>query len=194
MINRVVLSSLGFRHWMFRSNAVQVQNPEKLAEMIGDLTAQNVLVPADARKLVGELVFNRRIPRIDADWAYQPVMLTQVGVPFDTVADGSIPSRPTGGADGTVPGASSNVISMKSRREWKNTGKAKKSYGGGRLANVELREKAREMIALRAELETADREEAKKAFADAKQDEEEVPTVIRMSIAEVREKLGIEAA
>jgi PBSX family phage portal protein len=192
MINRTVLASLGFRYWIFRSNAVQVQNPEKLAEMIGSLTGQNVLVPADSRKLAGELVFNRRLPKIDADWAYQPAMLTQVGVPFDRQRDGTIPSRPTGGEE-TTP-AQGNVTSIKSRRQAKLE-RASSTYDGGRLTNTRLREKAAEMIELRDELDDAERKEARKAFENAATDEKEAEvTVIRMTLDEARKKLGAEIA
>jgi PBSX family phage portal protein len=95
-INRVVLGSLGVRFWTFHSNAVQVRDPKVLAEIIGSLTANNVLVPNDARALAGELVFNRKLPKIDADWVFQPVMLSQVGIPRDMKIDGSIPGLDEG--------------------------------------------------------------------------------------------------
>jgi PBSX family phage portal protein len=89
-MNRLV-STLGVRFWTFHSNAVQIRDPKVLAEIIGNLTANNVLVPNDARALAGELVFNRRLPKIDADWVFQPVMLSQVGIPRDMAMDGTIP-------------------------------------------------------------------------------------------------------
>lgn len=185
MMNRTVLSSLGFRYWMYRSNAVQVRDPEKLADMIGNLTTQNVLVPADARKLVGELVFNRRFPRVDADWAYQPVMLTQVGVPFDTSADGTIPSRPTGGTDGTTPSSAQPVAPAKARM--------RDTYDrGGRMRKNEIITDARRLLELRDELAKVEEDDAKERFVKAAKDESELePEIIRMSLAEARTKLGV---
>jgi PBSX family phage portal protein len=90
-MNRIVLGSLGIRFWKFQSNSTVVRDPKVLAEIIADLTTANVLVPNDARRLAAELVFNSPLPKIDADWVYQPTMLTQVGVPLDGSLDGKIP-------------------------------------------------------------------------------------------------------
>lgn len=90
-MNRVVLSSLGIRFWRFASNSTVVRDPKVLAEIIARLTSVNVLVPNDARRLAAELVFNSPLPKIDADWVYQPVMLSQVGIPLDGTRDGKIP-------------------------------------------------------------------------------------------------------
>jgi PBSX family phage portal protein len=90
-VNRVVLGSLGIRFWRFASNATIVRDPKVLAEIIARLTSANVLVPADGRRLAAELVFASPLPKIDADWVNQPVMLTQVGVPLDGTMDGKIP-------------------------------------------------------------------------------------------------------
>lgn len=112
-MNRVVLGSLGIRFWRFASNSTVVRDPKVLAEIISKLTTSNVLVPNDARRLAAELVFASPLPKIDADWVYQPVMLSQVGVPLDGTRDGKIPgldqsTAPSGpgqseGGDGAKP-------------------------------------------------------------------------------------------
>lgn len=176
MINRLVLSTLGIRYWVFRSNSVQIRDPKTLAEIIGELTAANVLVPADARKLAAELVFNRRLPRIDADWIYQPVMLTQVGVQPDQRTDGKIPGQQS--ATPTPP--------VEQRA-------ASKAYDSGRPAIAKLSEQARALLRLRDELEEQERAEAHEAFvASVKNDHVEAePETIRMTLAEARAKFGV---
>lgn len=112
-MNRVVLGSLGIRYWRFASNSTVVRDPKVLAEIIGKLTTSNVLVPNDARRLAAELVFASPLPKIDADWVYQPVMLSQVGVPLDGTRDGKIPGLdpstapkgPGAAAEGATPPA-----------------------------------------------------------------------------------------
>lgn len=109
-MNRVILSSLGIKFWRFASNSTVVRDPKVLADIIAKLTQSNVLVPNDARRLAAELVFASPLPKIDADWVYQPVMLSQVGVPLDGSRDGKIPgltanTAPSGpGAESTPEG------------------------------------------------------------------------------------------
>jgi PBSX family phage portal protein len=91
MINKLVLAPMGIRYYAFQTNSVQVRDPKTVAEMIERLARVNVLVPADGRDLAEELVFNRKLRNLNADWVFQPPMLTQVGVPLDTAQDGSIP-------------------------------------------------------------------------------------------------------
>lgn len=175
LINRQILSTLGVRFWTFRSNSVQIRDPGKLAEIIGELTAANVLVPADARKLAAELVFNRRLPRIDADWIYQPVMLTQVGVQPDQRTDGKIPVAPNPGDGAPVEQRS-----------------AEKSYDAGRATTARLSAQARALLRLRDELAEIERAEAHEEFiASVKNDRAEVePETISMSLAAARTLLG----
>lgn len=179
LINRLVLSTLGTRYWTFRSNSVQIRDPKVVATMIADLTTANVLVPADARKLAGELVFNRRLPRIDADWPYQPVMLTQVGIPMDPSADGKIPTTTTNPSD-TVGGAFEQ--------------RSIKSYDGGRANVSTLARQARELLRLRDELEAEEQAEARRAFIasmkNEQQQQEAEPEVIRMSLTAAKAKFG----
>ncbi len=179
-MNRQVLSTAGIRYWMFRSNSVQVRDPKVVSEMIAELTQANVLVPADSRKLVGELVFNRRLPRIDADWTQQPVMLTQVGMQPDTRTDGKIPMapKPTGEGTPSAPVAA---------------GAATKAYDHGRAGKAALAAHARELIRLRDALEAEERDEARKAFDDAVKSSKsnDEPEVIHMSMREAVEKLGV---
>lgn len=168
LINRLVLSTLGVRYWTFRSNSVQIRDPKVVSEMIAELTQANVLVPADARKIAAELVFNRRLPKLIGDWQYQPVMLTQVGVPLDSTADGKIPAQPTASP----------------------VAQATKRYGGrARKADLELQ--ARDLIRLRDELEAEEQREAQAAFvASVKASTPSEPEVIRMTLAEAKAKFG----
>lgn len=107
-LNRIVLGSLGIRFWRFASNSTVVRDPKVLAEIIAKLTTANVLVPNDARRLAAELVFATPLPKIDADWVYQPVMLSQVGIALDGSRDGKIPgldetTAPAGPGQGGAP-------------------------------------------------------------------------------------------
>ncbi len=98
-MTKFILEPMGIRYWTFVSNSVQIRDPKVVAEMIERLSRVGALVPRDARKLAEEMVFNRKLPNINADWLDQPVMLTQVGVPLDTSLDGEI----TGLSAATAP-------------------------------------------------------------------------------------------
>lgn len=178
-MNRSILATLGIRYWVFRSNAVQVRDPKTLAGIIGDLTTANVLVPDDARKLASELVFNRRLPKIDADWPHQPVMLTQVGVPFDRAADGTIPTAPDAGP--TAPGELQPIAASKRT----------KAYNIRNRSRSVLVMQAREMIRLRDEFEKEDRVDARERFLKAAAAELETETRT-MSVEEMSRLLGVE--
>lgn len=104
LMNRIVLGSLGIKFWRFASNSTVVRDPKVIADIIAKLTTANVLVPNDGRRLAAELVFAMPLPKIDADWVYQPVMLSQVGVPLDGSRDGKIPGLDEGTAP-SGPGA-----------------------------------------------------------------------------------------
>lgn len=178
---RLLRGELGIRYWRFASNAVQVRDPARVVEMIEKLTRAYALVPADGRQLAEELVFNRKLRKIDADWMYQPPMLTQVGIPTDPDHDWSIPGlgAGTGPAGPTEPGT-------------KPAGPAsagapttlKLSASGGRrrarMSEADLAHQARELVRLRDALIEAEAEaELEELRANKADDESETkPTPI----------------
>lgn len=94
-INHKIFSDLGIRFWKFRSNASAIQDPETLTKIITGLVNANVLVPEEARELA-ELVFNKELPRLNADWTKQPIQVTLAGI-----ANSPDPLEPwTGESDG----------------------------------------------------------------------------------------------
>ncbi len=84
-MNRDVLPTLGIRHWKLKSNGPTQRDPESLAKMIHDL--QDFLTPNILMEL-SQGVFNRNFPRIDADWADQPLKLTLAKVNKEEPDDG----------------------------------------------------------------------------------------------------------
>jgi hypothetical protein len=156
-MQRVVLASLGVRYFRFRSNAVQVHDPRVLADIIAKLTTANVLVPSDARVLAGELVFNRPLRKIDADWVDQPVMLTQVGVPLDSQRDGTIPglnesTAPAGPGQGG--GAPAEPVKSAVSKWWRAGRRKADERGTALLAMVS------ELVRVRNELVKVEEESA----------------------------------
>lgn len=178
-IMKRILLDLGVRYWTFISNSVQIRDPKVLSTIIEGLTKVGCLVPADARELAGELVFGRDLGRIDADWAYQPIMLTQVGIGADQTLDGKIPA-PGGGAEVPTPGG---------QPPRSPAGKAMGYRGGRRPSDRELAAQAREMVRVKKALETAEAAEAQEEFlATKKEGEAEKPlgtVVIRMPAQEM---------
>jgi hypothetical protein len=141
-----------------------------MANIIAKLKSANVLVAADARDLVGELVFDRKLPEIDADWIYQPEMLTQVGIPFDTEGqDRFIPSRedaiPPNGPDPTADGVVSEAL--KGGRSTPRAVNITRRFGSKNVSAPDLAAMASEIIALRDALVAAEKNEAAKRFRDA---------------------------
>lgn len=167
--NRLVCSALGVRYWKFRSNAVQIQNPKVIAEMIAMLTKVGTLTPQDGREIASETVFNRPLSRIEADWVNQPIMLTQTGVPADATLDGTIPAPAApAGADAKAP----------QQQRPSRTQTTKSTARGGwvspragqlvkKLAQREMTDLAHKVIALRDEmvrLEKAQEAQLQRAF------------------------------
>lgn len=191
MIDRMVLWSLGITLWSFQSNSVSISDPKVMAEVIAKLTEANVLVPADARELAGELVFNRDLRKIDADWAYQPVMLTQVGVPADAKLDGEIPvaAQPEGAAGGgTQPAPAAGSKGPKLR--------AVKGRGVAQLAGMnhsEMVTNARALVRFQKALLAAEEEAADDEFKKAKaaEGEPEQAQVIKMPHAEMKARFAL---
>jgi len=189
-----ILAGLGVRYWKFRSNAVQIRDPQQLATIIADLTNAGVLVPADGRSLASELVFNHPLPRIDADWAYQPVRLTQVGVPFDTQRDGEIPEgtvspgpphlKPSAAAAGAAPAS-------KAYRAGR--------YGGQRMGRIMSRKErlvvaAHDLLALRSELARAEGDAAVAELKKGAVEKEPEVEVIRVPLAKMKDLVGEQPA
>lgn len=212
-INRFVLADLDVRYFKFVSNSVQVRDPQVMANIIAKLKSANVLVAADARDLVGELVFDRKLPEIDADWIYQPEMLTQVGIPFDTEGeDRFIPSRddvvPPNGPDPTADGVVSEAL--KGGRTTPRAVNITRRFGAKHVAAPDLAAMASEIIALRDALVAAEKTAARKRFLDAaaevaneagdgerstvtKSDETEGETIeLRVPLSVLVDELGIE--
>lgn len=153
-MNRVVLGSLGIRFWRYASNSTVVRDPKVLAEIIAKLTQASVLVPNDARRLAAELVFASPLPKIDADWVYQPVMLSQVGVPLDGSRDGKIPgldetTAPSGPGQSATPGGPAEKA-----LRWAQTVKRSNTQ------NAKLVDLAGSIIGLRNELIKLEEEQA----------------------------------
>ena len=210
-INRFVLADLDVRYFKFVSNSVQVRDPQVMANIIAKLKSANVLVAADARDLVGELVFDRKLPEIDADWIYQPEMLTQVGIPFDTEGeDRFIPSRddvlPPNGPDPTANGVVSEAL--KGGRAAPRAVNITRRFGAKNVAAPDLAAMASEIIALRDALVAAEKESAAKRFRDAvgkddagddsarstisKSDDEGETIELRVPLSVLVDELGIE--
>jgi PBSX family phage portal protein len=168
-MNRVVLGSLGIRFWRFASNSTVVRDPKILSEIITNLTNANVLVPNDARRLAAELVFASPLPKIDADWVYQPVMLSQVGIPLDGSRDGVIPgleaaptAPPAPGQATPAPGAPTAVASRAERvLAWARGVKASKG------TRKELASLASSILGLRDELLKLEEERAQAEHVSA---------------------------
>lgn len=89
-----LLDDMGVHLHRYKSNGVAIRDPKEMASVLKDLASTGGLVPADVRRLASELVLQRELPTIDADWPDQPIMLTQVGVPLDDAPDGVIPTGP----------------------------------------------------------------------------------------------------
>lgn len=165
-INRILQGSLGVRFWGFASNSTVVRDPKVLSDIIAKLTTANVLVPNDARRLAAELVFAAPLPKIDADWVYQPVMLTQVGVPLDGTRDGVIPglsaeSAPSGPGQQQEQGVEKAPATRAERiLQWAKTARAAKTK------NAELVSLATSILGLRDELLKLEEERTNAEFVE----------------------------
>ena len=162
---RVVFASLGIRYWRYRSNAVQVHDPRVIADIIAKLTSANVLVPNDSRQLAGELVFNRPLAKIDADWTGQPVMLSQVGIPLDAKRDGKIPGLDESTAPAGPGEAPAGAPAGVSKRWWRASRKKVSDREASLLAMVT------DLVRVRDELVKAEEEAAAKDHARAAADD-----------------------
>lgn len=93
IVNRKILVDMGVRFWKFASLTPTVKDSEKLAGIIRDLVTCGVLTPEEARELCND-VFNKELPRLDAEWVKQPLELTLAGL-----APGAAQSTPWTGED-----------------------------------------------------------------------------------------------
>lgn len=164
-MNRFVLADLDVRFWSFVSNGVQVRDPKAMAEIIAKLTGANVLVAADARALVGEMVFGRKLPEIDADWIYQPAMLTQVGVPFDTAGRDNFIPRTDDVVPPNGPDVTANDVFAAARG--KIAKMVTRSYGGKTVGEVNVAKMAADILALRDALADVEAQAARAKFEKA---------------------------
>ena len=137
-----------------------------------DLASVGALVPADMRSLASELVFNRELPAIKGDWIYQPIMLTQTGVPLDGTVDGKIPLAPK--PDSPDPAAPSPSAPAKTTKT--------------------VTEKVQELVALRDGLLDAERVRAAAEFSAGRTiaDAPDEPEVIKMERDALKALFAIE--
>jgi PBSX family phage portal protein len=96
LINRKVVADLSVTFWKFRSNTPTTRDPTALSDIIKKLSDCGTLTPAEGR-IIATDVFNRELPRIDAQWTKQPFRLTiaearkgvlegELGAPGDELA------------------------------------------------------------------------------------------------------------
>lgn len=193
MMERVVLIPKGIRYWKFASNSPQITNPEDMARVIADLSKAGVLWPALALELAAELVFNRELPVLNADWMYQPIMLTQTGVGADTARDGKIPAPAGAGGEGGEEGEKPAELKERAKALEKALRKAR---GGkaGRASAAEYTAIARELRAMRKALEKAEEDEAEAEFEELKQEEAKEPEkkVITMPLEKMKKTFALE--
>jgi PBSX family phage portal protein len=171
-IDRLILAELGVRFHSFKSNGVQVRDPREISSIMKDLASVGALVPADMRSLASELVFNRELPAIKGDWIYQPIMLTQTGVPLDGTVDGKIPLAPK--PDSPDPAAPSPSAPAKTTKT--------------------VTEKVQELVALRDGLLDAERVRAAAEFSAGRTiaDAPDEPEVIKMERDALKALFAIE--
>lgn len=109
LMNQLILPELGIKYHTFESNAPTVRDPKALAEIITMLVTANVLTPGEARDFA-ELVFNKPLPQVDADWTTQPISVTVAGRKEEFEAAGGM------SADGAGKTQQSLGVSNKSER------------------------------------------------------------------------------
>lgn len=155
MSRMVLQNELRAKYFTFASNAIQLRDPEKVAEILSKLLTANALVPADARPIIEERVFYRKLRKLNGDWLYQPPMLTQTGMLPDNERDGEIPM-----ATGPEPTTMQNR-SM-SKAEARNVVRSMLSI----RAALEQQEAASELEALTAAKKTSGDNEAQPPRSD----------------------------
>lgn len=174
LVNRFIMPALGIHFWRFESDGPRITAPESFAKIIAELSNCGVLVPKDGRELAGDRVFQRELPRIDADWVEKPVALTMAGTGLEE-EDGDAPSGKPEAK--TPPG---------------------RAAAAGRRRAVSA---AKKLLRLRDLVSEAEAEEAVESFRTAKKrtakapkavDVDDEPERITMSVAEMRDKLGVE--
>jgi PBSX family phage portal protein len=88
VVNKLIFPALGMKYHHFQSNAPTVRDPEALSRMIALLTANNVLVPAEARNLA-QNVFNQAFENVKDDWTKQPISVTLAQMNLESKAQDS---------------------------------------------------------------------------------------------------------
>jgi len=79
VINRRLLGAMGVRFWRFRSQTPVTRDPERMTAMVEKLVRVGVLTPEEGRVLAGD-IFNRELPKLNADWTKRPITLTLAGI------------------------------------------------------------------------------------------------------------------
>ena len=79
VINRRLLGAMGIRFWRFRSQTPVTRDPERMTAMVEKLVRVGVLTPEEGRVLAGD-IFNRELPKLNADWTKRPITLTLAGI------------------------------------------------------------------------------------------------------------------
>jgi len=155
LINRKVLPRLGIRFFQFKSNSPKLTDPMDLGKLVGELTKEGVLTPAEARQ-EAEKVFNRELRNINSPWTRQPLSLTLAGIAppaEDMLGPGEKPEEDEGEAEAGPA--------------------AQGSPGIAKLQHGALLQDATYLIRLRNALAEAEAVEAERAFASAKAAEDD---------------------
>ena len=79
VINRKLFPDLGVRYHKFVSQSPIARSPQETTDMATRFVSAGVLTPNEGRDLAAD-VFNREYPKIEQDWATQPIQLTAAGL------------------------------------------------------------------------------------------------------------------
>lgn len=212
-MNRI-LEAMGFRYWEFRSNSVQIRDPKSVAEILKLLSEAGIIVPSDGRAIASDLVFNRRLPRIEEEWTNLPIILAQQKAASDAkLAEAELAAELAPEPAEPEPADDDPAAEKPKKPKPKSTEKATERVNAmirrmKRGSERDLVSAARTLLLLRAELEKAEEEGARAELLASRRDEEraagEDPTpveksvpgddveVIRMPAAAMRELFALE--
>jgi PBSX family phage portal protein len=89
IVDQTILADLGISLWTFKLNGPELSKVDQLVEFVTEL-ANALLTINEGRTILGQKVFNKELPVIDADWARMPLKQSLAGMlPEDPEEDNS---------------------------------------------------------------------------------------------------------
>lgn len=108
-MNEVILPELGLECIRFQTQTLQIRDPQRMAEMVGDLVQKGVLTPGEARELASD-VLNRGLRKITEPWVNTPANFTLAGIQNGLIRPNGKPIPVAPDPDAPTPSIDTNDL------------------------------------------------------------------------------------